>query len=939
MHSSGPSGGFLSWTLFGLSVIVIVTALWAFVYWWKKNRHTRERFAFLGATTLISLVGLLVLQITNNASLVAILIEFFQVIVKAVGLADILGISTQTYKPKELSPFETMVFTFLIFGMGVWFYKVFGNWEGLKSKAQYDQEQTGIRPNVIGDIKLVLTLDKERRKLLTPYLRSSDTAESLLDGAKDNRAWHEQARQLWLLHRRQYVFDDDYDSTYKCWWGREKNTGAQVCLGCYQSMPPRTDIEALDSYMQQHVQTRDAILPREIILAIKNDVFLPTEEQRNGYTLQRTNQQTLLDNLVDFSDYFTDIIDRVERATLPDSELTLQNTYTPSNYKLSDGDVIVEGNLESFLMTWLHENTFRQLALLGEYGQGKSTISLMLSYKLIKLADGNPLTRVPILIELRGKSPRSLTPEELLATWAYRYRIDVQALLQLLMAGRLLLIFEGFDEIDLTGDTDSRLNHFRTLWKLCYPQSKLLVTGRPNFFLDDTERKRALGINTPNAARPYCEAVSLSPFTIAQMEISLRSIEAQTKLEIIELAKKDTKFSEIVTRPSLLFIVSTLWKRENLSEKRGEISSALIMELFIRHSYRRQGAKQAERNFMALNTAERAYFMRGIAAHMAVNGLPNQISTGALDHLISRLVDAIPDEVSRSVGAIENETRHPLKITHQDRFDWEHSRAESLEHIKTDVRACGILVTDFSKDGTFKFAHKSFMEFLQAEVVSHLYVSDTSIRRSALSIVNSLGLRVAHLQDSMEALVFLAELMLQHVKSHGSVKEDRVASLLFNIFILKNLNHDSFAFRIQKSSLQSLLNTLNLLPSFVRRRTLENIEPNFILAYSSGIFFIMIISVVFAGLGQMITHEIMPFVSFKDSFNSWLQPRLVSVSIGVLLTTIFLSYWLSLTRDIFRDLSNSLKLWLVVCISFGVSRETLDRYIGRRVVEDLKMKT
>ena len=131
------------------------------------------------------------------------------------------------------------------------------------------------------------------------------------------------------------------------------------------------------------------------------------------------------------------------------------------------------------MLEWLEEESYRHIALLGDYGQGKSTLSLYFSLKLFEYFDNGEASRIPILIELRGKSPRSLSPSELLATWAYKYRIDVGALTYLLIAGRLLLIFEGFDEMDLTGDTDARLEHFRTLWKFTYPSSKILITGRP----------------------------------------------------------------------------------------------------------------------------------------------------------------------------------------------------------------------------------------------------------------------------------------------------------------------------------------------------------------------------------------------------------------------------------------------------------------------------
>jgi hypothetical protein len=47
-----------------------------------------------------------------------------------------------------------------------------------------------------------------------------------------------------------------------------------------------------------------------------------------------------------------------------------------------------------------------------------------------------------------------------LGAWASLYRIDPQALMWLLISGRLLLIFEGFDEMALIGNYQSSFMEF-----------------------------------------------------------------------------------------------------------------------------------------------------------------------------------------------------------------------------------------------------------------------------------------------------------------------------------------------------------------------------------------------------------------------------------------------------------------------------------------------
>jgi hypothetical protein len=64
------------------------------------------------------------------------------------------------------------------------------------------------------------------------------------------------------------------------------------------------------------------------------------------------------------------------------------------------------------------------------------------------------------------------------------------------------VILEGFDEMALAGDAQARFAHFRTLWGFSYPRSKVLFTGRPNYFLDDKELKSALNIERFGRNRP-----------------------------------------------------------------------------------------------------------------------------------------------------------------------------------------------------------------------------------------------------------------------------------------------------------------------------------------------------------------------------------------------------------------------------------------------------
>jgi hypothetical protein len=410
----------------------------------------------------------------------------------------------------------------------------------------------------------------------------------------------------------------------------------------------------------------------------------------------------------------------------------------------------------------------------------------MFAYHLINMEDGPP--RVPIIIELRGRSPRSMTAQDILGIWANQNGVTAESLERLNEAGKLLLILEGFDEMDLVGDAARRIEHFLALWRLCAPNSKLLITGRPNFFLDDRERDRALRIDRSSSGRPYCEPVYLMPFNLRQIGQAIRGVGSKTREEICSLAERDEKFRDVVARPSLLFIVGLIWTSDRLSERRGQINSAVVMELFIRRSYARQEDKsEGTPQFMILTGPERSYFMQGVAAYMAANNLPNQITAEQLDEAVELLCDVIPEEVSTGPppypALAEPLNRRTAAVTH------------GMDSVKTDIRSCGLLVVDLSKTGAFRFAHKSFMEYLTAEVLAgvasdripQVAVDDAHERGVAVRIAWATKLDLAHLGLYPESLAFFAELFLLRTNISNRNKLLSYDSEYINKNIMNNL--------------------------------------------------------------------------------------------------------------------------------------------------------
>jgi hypothetical protein len=397
------------------------------------------------------------------------------------------------------------------------------NWNGLTSTKQHENDQRSESFGILAEgmrelIRFLVSKTSLERFTETDIIQSLGHLEQSEDYI--SQAWKDQSRELLRLTTSSYDFNSDFGWHDKqgCWVGLNIDTQKLVLLFPVHASLMNKDIERLLLYSESIANAHNQEID-ELIVAFREKGDKSMTPVDLYPQIRFETEQDLIARLVNFTDYFNDIRKRVEVQTLAESSLTLRDVYVPSQLLESD-EKSADNNLENYLRVWSAEPSQRQIALLGEYGQGKSSAALMFTYHLIN-ERLQTLHRIPILIELRGKSPRDLRPLELFGAWASQYRIDPQALMRLHISGRLILIFEGFDEMALIGNDELRLRHFTSLWKFCYPNTKILITGRPNFFLDHTEMKRALGIISPISDRPYCEAIRLEPFSIDQIQQAL----------------------------------------------------------------------------------------------------------------------------------------------------------------------------------------------------------------------------------------------------------------------------------------------------------------------------------------------------------------------------------------------------------------------------------
>ena len=243
-------------------------------------------------------------------------------------------------------------------------------------------------------------------------------------------------------------------------------------------------------------------------------------------------------------------------------------------------------NVAHWLLEWVGDSSrTEQIALLGEYGQGKSVLVQQLALCLIENID--KFKRIPILIQLGGRSPRNQSPQELIGLWAQRFSISQNIVQYWIEEGSAVVIFDAFDKMDMVGDSNVVKEHFHTLWKFADARApKILITGRPNLFLDQAEMEQALRLrgNASTVSRSSCSPVYLTMLNRTQIEqvLSLWPTHIKTGLmAAYDAAPTGSEFQDLVSRPSLLVQAAAIWPELERRAIVTDITSASLMREFL----------------------------------------------------------------------------------------------------------------------------------------------------------------------------------------------------------------------------------------------------------------------------------------------------------------------------------------------------------------------
>ncbi|MDO5895724.1 NACHT domain-containing protein [Agrobacterium sp. Azo12] len=721
----------------------IAVALAAYIIWMKWNaRHSKPRFAFYTVLTLSALA------MTTLGALMAV--DWFGV---AIDVLSVLGFPQNNANVLASSYWAKLIEKFVVAAFGAtaimfiarFAQRALSSWEGPLTMNAVRLQEEGKANHIVAlavaeiSSKLSKQNDPIVDRRLVDWKQQIAPAPNAVD-------FNELARMAFLNHLPEASIDEGAWRQQSNTWvgtmfGPEAGKESQLLVMIFHTRPTTEELRRRIDILQPSKYS--------IINAVVEEFIgdSPLHIQLEDLNVVLWGYASLVRAGLPLHGYARQLIKQFTQNTVGGTQATLAETFVRAKVMSSHGQTI---DLRDVIDHWVTEGGRKHLAITGEYGQGKSTAMLEFCVDWAKRFLGGFAVneRVPLLIELRGKSPGELPPIDFLAQWGTRYGFQAEKLFALIRSGQAVLIFEGFDELKNAGRQFERHEHFNALWRFAYPGSKILFTGRPNFFIDQSERNSTLRIdeNSGAASNAFTEMYAIQMFDEVDVVSACRAYPDEIRVGIKNTFNDHPDFREIVMRPSMLPVVATIWPEIQNAERSGlDITGSMLLERYLSAVYARKEAElENDRasfqtptlgSYLLLPRAIREALTLAVVWEMAVGDLRNTISRSQFDQVIQRVFDNVLRAMQSS--EVRSPTLEEAKLV-SARLASE-NREEFLEKVCTDVASAGLFVPDpVGGPSNLRFAHKQYFEFLIAKFTwVRLAMSDSEVVRALLPAKDS----------------------------------------------------------------------------------------------------------------------------------------------------------------------------------------------------------
>ena len=222
-------------------------------------------------------------------------------------------------------------------------------------------------------------------------------------------------------------------------------------------------------------------------------------------------------------------------------------------------------DVASYVDQWLEDNDGEHLSLLGEFGTGKSWFALKYAHDMVRkyreaAQRGLRRPRVPLVVRLREYARGFKDVGSLLTEFVFReHHINIrsfEALETLNRMGRLLFIFDGFDEMAARVDQQKMVDNFWSLAAVLGPGSKAILTCRTEYFHFAKQAREVLsGKLRGSSMRELLEGTRFQVATLQMFdENRLRDVLSRRSNDetLIEAVLSNQKLVDLGRRPVMV---------------------------------------------------------------------------------------------------------------------------------------------------------------------------------------------------------------------------------------------------------------------------------------------------------------------------------------------------------------------------------------------------
>ncbi|PZV06026.1 MAG: hypothetical protein DCF32_10410 [Leptolyngbya sp.] len=446
------------------------------------------------------------------------------------------------------------------------------------------------------------------------------------------------------------------------------------------------DVEALKQSVETH-RTDEGwlVTARRISRAARDEVGKPENDGLGCYTLDE-----LLDQDADFSGYLTWLEAEIQKRGIAEKYVPLAclkediDPDTKQQLGVSRYDDR-DGWIDGYIDLWLDDPAKEHISVLGEFGTGKTWFALHYAWKALQRyreaqQRGLERPRLPLVIPLRDYA-KAVSVESLFSEFFFRkHEIPIpgySVFEQLNRMGKLLLIFDGFDEMAARVNRQEMINNFWELAKVVVPGAKVILTCRTEHFPEAKEGRALLNAELQASTRdltgetPQFEVLELEKFNDGQIR------------QVLAHQAQPATVEQIMGNPQLLDLARRPVLTELILEALPDIEAGKPVDMSrvylyaVRHKMERD--IKEERTFTSM--ADKLYFMCELSWEM--------LSTDRM----SINYREFPDRIRKLFGSAVQEEK-------------------DLDHWHYDMMGQTMLIRN--AEGDYTPAHRSLLEFFVA---------------------------------------------------------------------------------------------------------------------------------------------------------------------------------------------------------------------------------